>query len=134
MRIDIEKTSEDFRKKITRRYFAFLEKRSVTATDYIQALKEGVFGYLENNTLLIMGVAYNVSYILGASKTDIYDIIRVNQIYGIEPDEGTIFAITRGDDYLFFKPNDAAVYFFCRDTEEDIKVAEDYKAFTEILK
>ncbi len=81
-----------------------------------------------------MGVAYNVSYILGASKTDIYDIIRVNQIYGIEPDEGTIFAIIRGDDYLFFKPNDAAVYFFCRDTEEDIKVAEDYKAFTEILK
>jgi hypothetical protein len=74
-----------------------------------------------------------VSYILGPSKTDIYDIIRVNQIFGIEPKEGTIFAITLGDDYLFFKPDDSAVYFFCRDTEEDIKVADNYKIFTESL-
>lgn len=133
MQIDIERTAEDFGKKITRKYLSFLKKRNVTAPDYIQALKEGAFGYLKDNMITIAGVEYNVSYILGASKTDIYDLIRVNQIYGIEPEEGTIFAITLGDDYLFFKPNDAAVYFFCRDTEEDIKVSSDYKTFAESI-
>ena len=38
-----------------------------------------------------------VTYILGSSKESIYDLIRVNQFYDLDPKEGTAFAIIQTD-------------------------------------
>lgn len=129
MKIDAEKTKKFFDEAIQEKHLEFLKERNVISEQYVQALKDGTFGMLEDNTIIINGEEYVVTYILGSSKESIYDLIRVNQFYDIPAEEGTAFAILLGDDYLFFKPNDEKVYFFYRDTEEVTEVAEDFNSF-----
>ncbi len=133
MKINTEKTKLYFDDTVCDKYFDFLEKRNISSKSYITALKDGDYGMLEDNSILIEGEEYMVTYILGSSKESIYDLIRVNQFYDLDPKEGTAFAILLGDDFLFFMPNDEKVYFFCRDTEEAKEVAADYDSFLALI-
>ena len=133
MKINTEKTKLYFDDTVCDKYFDFLEKRNIRSKSYIKALKDGDYGMLEKNSILIEGEEYMVTYILGSSKESIYDLIRVNQFYDLDPKEGTAFAIMLGDDFLFFMPNDEKVYFFCRDTEEAKEVAADYDSFLALI-
>lgn len=134
MKINAEKTKMYFNDSVQGKYFDFLKERNIISESYVQALKKGEYGMLEDNSLIINKEDYVVTYILGSGKESIYDLIRVNQFYGLAPEEGTAFAILLGDDYLFFKPNDKRVYFFYRDTEEVTEVATDYEAFLKQIK
>ena len=129
MKIDIEQSKPYFKRRLSKKYLTFIEERNVTAKGYLELLKSHQYGFMVENSIKIGKDEYSVQYILGPSEEDIYDLIRDNEIYGIKPEEGTIFAVLLGDDYLFFKPNDDAVYFCFRDTEEIIKVAESLKDF-----
>ncbi len=132
MKINKEKTRQYFSDAVEKKHLDFLRERDVISKGYIKALKEGQYGMLENNCIYINGEEYIVTYILGASKESIYDLIRVNQFFDLPPEQGTAFAILLGDDFLFFKPYDETVYFFCRDTEEEFVVAEDYNSFMDL--
>ena len=133
MKINVEKTKKYFNDSIQEKYLDFLKERNIISERYIQALKSGNYGILEDNTILINDEEYIVTYILGSSTESIYDLIRVNQFYDLRSEEGTVFAILLGDDFLFFKPNDEKVYFFYRDTEEVTIVAEDYDSFLDLI-
>lgn len=133
MKINKEKTKLLFDKTLGKEYYEFLSERKIVSESYFKALQKCEYGYLEDNVLTIDGWEYSVRYILGASNEAIYDIIRDNQIYGILPEEGTIVAILEGDDYLFLKPNDLCVYFFCRDTEKETMVCKDYYDLENII-
>lgn len=133
MKINVEKTHLYFDDSICDKYYDFLKRRNIRSKSYIQALKDGKYGILEDNTILIEEEEYMVTYILGSSKESIYDLIRVNQFYDLDPKEGTAFAILLGDDFLFFMPNDEKIYFFCRDTEEIKEVAADYDSFINLI-
>lgn len=129
MKIDIEQSKRCFKRQLSQKYLTFLEDRNVTAKGYLDLLKNHQYGFPEENSIKIGHDEYSIQYILGPSEEDIYDLIRDNEIYGIKPEEGTIFAVLLGDDYLFFKPKDDAVYFCFRDNEEIIKVAESLEDF-----
>lgn len=133
MKFNVEKTKKYFNDSIQEKHLDFLKDRNITSKGYLQALKEGAFGMLEDNTIQINNEEYIVTYILGSSNESIYDLIRVNQFYDLDPQEGTAFAILLGDDFLFFKPNDEKVYFFYRDTEEVAEIAEDYDSFLNLI-
>ena len=134
MRINTEETKMYFNDSIQEKYFDYLKERNVISEEYVQSLRNGQYGMLEENILLINKEEYVVSYILGSGKESIYDLIRVNQFYDLAPEVGTAFAILLGDDFLFFKPNDKRVYFFYRDTEKITEVATDYEAFLKQIK
>ena len=134
MKINVEKTKRYFNDSIQEKYLDFLKERNITSKGYIQALKDGKFGMLEENFIEINNEEYIVTYILGSSNESIYDLIRVNQFYDLNSEEGTVFAILLGDDFLFFKPNDERVYFLYRDTEEVTEVASDFDSFLSQIK
>ena len=129
MKIDREQSKPYFKQRVSKKYIVFLESRNVTAKGYCEHLKQHLYGFPQENAIRIGNDEYSIQYLLGPSNEDIYDLIRDNQIYGMKPEDGTIFAVLLGDDYLFFKPNDDAVYFCFRDTEETIKVAESLEEF-----
>ena len=133
MKIIKKQTRQYFRRYLARRYFDFLAERKITAESYISSLKNGQYGIVDSNCFSVDEIEYNLKYILGSSKESIYDLIRVNQIYSMSPDQGTIIAICLGDEYVFLKPNEDAVFFNCGDSDEDFKVAENYQDFLNML-
>lgn len=122
-------TKKLFRKRIPKKYFEYLQNRGIISNEYFDSLKNGSFGLLEENVLFIDNKPFCVESILGASTEDVYDIIRTNEIYEIEPTQGTAFAILYGDDYLFFKPNDIRVYYCNRMDAVPVCIAESYGSF-----
>lgn len=134
MKFNKEETENYFNDPVEERYFTYLEQRGIVSSWYIQSLREGKQGVLQDNGIVIADEEYSVECILGSGKIDIFDLIRNNEIYGVSAEEGTVIAILLGDDYLFLKPNDERIYFCCRDTEKVIVVAKDYQELDEMIK
>ena len=134
MEINETDTKKLFRKKIPEKYFKYLQERKVISKEYVEALKAGIFGVLEENILLIDGKPFCVECLLGASNEDVYDIIRSNELYELEPVKGTAFATLYGDDFLYFRPNDTKVYYYNRLNDSSVCIAESYKSLTDLIK
>lgn len=134
MKFDFKNTKKYFLFPVGKSHFDFLADRKIGSVQYFEALRNGQYGYLLENVILIQNRPYCVDCILGRSKESICDLIGTNNLYGLSADKGTAFATLVGDDYLFFKPNDPKVYFYDRDTDETILVAANYNGFTELIK
>lgn len=129
MIINKEETMESYETTISEKYYRFLEDRKVISKEYFSALRSGQFGILCENVLIIQGKPYCLNCILGQSDESIYDIIETNKLYGLSKDDGTVFAVLYGDDYLYFKPNDSKVYYKSLSSDEDFLVSNSYKEF-----
>jgi len=133
MKINAEDTKEYYNSTVDERHLRFLEDRGINISEYTDFLREGRYGILDYNTVTLCGEECMVNCFLGSSNEGIYDLIRDNEIFGIKPEEGTIFAILEGDDFLFFRPDDEAVYYCYRDTEEVFRVADSFGELLEMI-
>ena len=134
MTINIVKTREHYKETLSESYYDYLLKRGINSTSYIQALRGGLFGVLDENCIVIDGYDYCIRCVLGMSEENIYDLIQTNVLYGLSPAEGTVIAVTEGDDYMFLKPDEDTVYFCFREDEEITRVADNYEAFISMIK
>lgn len=131
--IDHLLTENLFYSTIPQNYYDYLTTRGVISQQYINALQQKQFGILCENTIQIDDT-YSVRYILGASNESIYDLIQTNKLYLMPKEIGTVFAVLEGDDFLFFKPFRPEVFFFYRDTEEEIMLSSDFYNFVNKIK
>lgn len=134
MIINATDTKELFRKKIPQKYLEYLKERKVVSEEYLDSLKNGIFGILEENVLFIENKPFCVECFLGASNDDVYDIIRSNELFELEPQKGTAFAVLYGDDFLYFKPDDTKVYYFNRIDNTSVCIAESYNSLIGLIK
>ena len=126
---DENKSNSLFTKPISEASIQYLKNRNVVSVEYFEALRKGMFGILDENTIQIKGIPYAINCILGESKDSIYDIRGTNDLYRLDPSVGTAFSVLYGDDYLAFKPNDERVYFRSLSSDEEVLVAESYDDF-----
>ncbi len=129
MRVNRRETEESYKPIISDRYYKYLDDRSVVSDEYFTALKKGQFGILEENVLIIDESPFCLNCILGESEDSIFDIIGTNSLYNLSKEDGTVFAVLYGDDYLFFKPNDKRIYYKSISSDDEILVASTYNEF-----
>ena len=127
--INESETRECFKKSITKKYFDYLESRGITCKQYLEALRQKKFGFINENMLNIDGRPYSVQCILGRSDESIYDIIKTNELYGIEPVNGTAIAVMYGDDYVYLMPDDEKIYFMDCCFGKSMIIADTYDEF-----
>ena len=134
MMFDEMKSKSLFSRQISDDYIQYLRERKVVSAAYFQALREGNVGVLDENMILINDVPYAVNCILGKSQEAIYDIRGTNDLYQLDPSNGTVFSVLYGDSYLFFKPNDERVFFRSLASDEEVLVADSYDDFINKIK
>ena len=133
MHFNKTETTASFAPTISDKYFRFLDEREVVSEEYRASLKSGLFGILTENVIMIDNKPFCVNCILGESEDSIFDIIGTNQLYAINANDGTVFSVLYGDDYLFFKPNDTKVYYKSISTDEIVTLADSYNAFLSMV-
>lgn len=126
-------TDESFIKPISEEYFDYFKEREIVSDEYFRALRNGEYGILEENMLLINNTPFCLNCLLGESKESIFDIRGTNSLYGVSKDEGTAIAVLYGDDYIFLKPNDPKIYYKSISTDEELLIADTYNGFIKKL-
>ncbi|MBQ6520495.1 MAG: hypothetical protein IJI14_17405 [Anaerolineaceae bacterium] len=133
MKFNIIQTKESYVFPIPELYFTYLNERKIISEGYQKALRNDSVGILEENKIIIQNKPFCVNCILGKSSESIFDIIGTNKLYGLNPEEGTVFAVLYGDDYLFFKPDDKRIYYKSISSDEIIPLASCYTEFLSMI-
>ena len=133
MKFNQRDTDESFIKPISEEYFDYFKEREIVSDEYFRALRNGEYGILEENMLLINNTPFCLNCLLGESKESIFDIRGTNSLYGVSKDEGTAIAVLYGDDYIFLKPNDPKIYYKSISTDEELLIADTYNGFIKKL-